>query len=111
MDVPAKPADLFKALGDEHRLKILRFIATGNPACCATGDGICACDLIDEVGLAQATVSHHMKILADAQLVRGEKRGRWVYYSLNQEGFRHALSFLTPFLDTSNQLVSLEVLS
>jgi ArsR family transcriptional regulator len=107
----AKPAGIFKALGDEHRLKILQFIATGNPACCSTGEGICACDIIDEVGLAQPTVSHHMKILVDAHLVRGEKRGRWVYYSLNEEGFRNAQAFLRVYLGTSNQQVPLEVLA
>lgn len=111
MSEGVKPTDIFKALGDEHRLKILQFIATGDPACCSTGEGICACDIIDEVGLAQPTVSHHMKILVDAQLVRGEKRGRWVYYSLNQEGFRQAQAFLQPYVNTPNNLIPLEVLS
>ncbi|MDQ3396776.1 MAG: metalloregulator ArsR/SmtB family transcription factor [Deinococcota bacterium] len=105
-----KPAALFKALSVEHRLKILHFIATGDPACCSTGKGICACDVIEEVGLAQATVSHHMKILVDAGLVHGEKRGRWVYYSLNDEGFRQAQAFLQPYLSMSNQQVPREVL-
>jgi len=84
------PIEVFKALGDEHRLKILHFLATGDPACCSTGQGICGCDVQDATGLAQATVSHHMKVLTQAGLVRGEKRGRWVYYRLSPEGFEVA---------------------
>jgi ArsR family transcriptional regulator, arsenate/arsenite/antimonite-responsive transcriptional repressor len=105
------PAELFKALGDEHRLKILNFITTANPACCSTRRGICACDVIEATGLAQATVSHHMKILTKARLITAEKRGRWVYYNLNQEGFRQAQALLQTYLDSARKQVPLEVLA
>ncbi len=105
------PAELFKALGDEQRLNILNFVATADPACCSTGRGICACDIIETTGLAQATVSHHMKILAEAQLITAEKRGRWVYYNLNQEGFRQAQALLQAYLDSARKQVHLEVLT
>jgi ArsR family transcriptional regulator len=43
------------------------------------GAEACRCDLTGPIGLAQPTVSHHMKVLADADLVTREKRGRWAY--------------------------------
>ena len=69
--------------------------ATG-PACCpslldsplrllsliADAGEICACDLLEPLGKAQPTVSHHTKVLADVGLITGEKRGRWVWWSL-----------------------------
>ncbi|HVD24044.1 MAG TPA: metalloregulator ArsR/SmtB family transcription factor, partial [Lapillicoccus sp.] len=42
----------------------------------------CVCDLTDPVGLSQPTVSHHLKILADAGILTREQRGRWAYYRL-----------------------------
>jgi ArsR family transcriptional regulator, arsenate/arsenite/antimonite-responsive transcriptional repressor len=101
-------ADLFKALGDEQRLKILDYLASGAP-CCGPGDGICACDVQEFAGLAQATVSHHMKILVQADLVSAEKRGKWVYYSLEPEGFKIAQEALAAFADRARSLIPLEV--
>ena len=52
----------------------------------ATADvPVCMCDLIGPVGLAQPTVSHHMKKLLDAGLVEREQRGKWAYFSLNRD--------------------------
>lgn len=79
-------ATVFKALGDVHRLKALHFLATATPGCCQNGEGVCACDLVDHLGLAQPTVSHHMRLLVDAGLVTAEKRGRWTHYALNGTG-------------------------
>jgi ArsR family transcriptional regulator len=64
----------FKALGDPTRLRLLSLIA-------AHADReACICDLTEPVGLAQPTVSHHMKQLVDAGLVTREQRGKWAYY-------------------------------
>ncbi|GGO40068.1 ArsR/SmtB family transcription factor [Deinococcus humi] len=79
-------ATVFKALGDAHRLKALHFLATATPDCCQNGEGICACDLVDHLGLAQPTVSHHMRLLVDAGLVTAERRGRWTHYALSRAG-------------------------
>lgn len=92
------PAEVFKALGDEHRLKIIEYLASSS-SCCEPSDGICACDIQDLVGLSQATVSHHMKILVQAGLVTSEKRGRLVYYSINPEGFAIALELARKYFD------------
>ena len=74
----AATAGIFRALGDPHRVKIVNLLA-------AAGGPVCACDLIEPVGLAQPTVSHHLKKLTDAGLLEREQRGRWAYFSLRRE--------------------------
>jgi len=75
----AELARMFAALADPARLQVLSILA-------ADVDGeICGCDLVEPLGKTQPTVSHHLKVLADAGLVRGERRGRWVWYSLQTE--------------------------
>jgi ArsR family transcriptional regulator, arsenate/arsenite/antimonite-responsive transcriptional repressor len=83
---------VFKALSDPTRLKILAHLASGAVGCC--GDGVCACDLEELTGLSQPTVSHHMKCLSSAGLVRSEKKGKWMYYSLDPRGVQAARGFL-----------------
>jgi ArsR family transcriptional regulator len=68
-------AALFKALGDPHRLTILATLARA-------GDDVCVCDFTSSLPLNQPTVSHHLKILRDVELVTSERRGTWVYYRL-----------------------------
>jgi ArsR family transcriptional regulator len=80
------PAKVFHALGDDVRLRILEFLARPDQGCCATAHGVCACDLQSLVGLSQPTVSYHLKLLSEAGLITGSKRGRWVYYTLSTSG-------------------------
>jgi ArsR family transcriptional regulator, arsenate/arsenite/antimonite-responsive transcriptional repressor len=77
-------AELFRALADPNRVKIVNLLATA-------GEPVCACDLIAPLGLAQPTVSHHLKTLTDAGLLDREQRGRWAYFSLNAEAL-HTLA-------------------
>ena len=72
-------ARLFRALGDRHRVRLLSLIAA------AEGGEACICDLTGPVGLAQPTVSHHMKQLVDAGLVSRDQRGKWAYYRVVPE--------------------------
>ena len=65
-----------KALADPTRLRLLSLIAAHD------GGEACVCDLTDPVGLAQPTVSHHLKQLVDAGFLTREKRGVWAYYAL-----------------------------
>ena len=88
-------SEVFKALGDPHRLKALYFLATATPDCCQGPDGVCACDLVTHLGLAQPTVSHHMRLLTQAGLVTATKRGRWVHYGLSDEGFQRVQTLLS----------------
>jgi ArsR family transcriptional regulator len=67
----------FSALGDPMRLMILSLLAA------APSGEVCVCDFVQPLGKSQPTVSHHLKILAEADLVTSERRGKWVYYALN----------------------------
>jgi ArsR family transcriptional regulator len=78
VDAAAELARGFSALADPVRLRVLSILA-------ASPDGeVCGCDLVEPLARSQPTVSHHLKILSDAGLVRGERRGKWVWYSLDR---------------------------
>jgi ArsR family transcriptional regulator len=68
-------AELFKALGDPHRLTILAMLARAQTQ-------VCVCHLTAALPLNQPAVSHHLKVLKDAGLVTAERRGTWVHYAL-----------------------------
>jgi ArsR family transcriptional regulator len=70
-------AAVLKALAEPTRLRLISLIAAHG----AAGQA-CVCDLTEPVGLSQPTVSHHLKVLADAGLIVREQRGKWAYYSL-----------------------------
>ncbi len=64
----------FAVLADPVRLRLLSLIAS------VPAGEACVCELVEPLDRSQPTVSHHLKILADAGLIVGEKRGRWVWY-------------------------------
>ncbi len=64
----------FAALADPVRLRLLSLLTSA-----AAGEA-CVCELTEPLGRSQPTVSHHLKILVDAGLIVGDKRGRWVWY-------------------------------
>jgi ArsR family transcriptional regulator len=70
-------ARVFAALGDPVRLRLLSLVASQ--------DEVCSCDLEDPLGKSQPTISHHTKALADAGLITGEKRGRWMMWRVVPE--------------------------
>jgi len=80
----------FTALADPVRLQLLSILAT------APDGEVCICDFVEPVGKSQPTISHHMKILSDAGLVHGDRRSKWVYYSLD----RGQLASLRAAIDT-----------
>jgi ArsR family transcriptional regulator, arsenate/arsenite/antimonite-responsive transcriptional repressor len=67
-------AAALRVLADPARLRLLSILGA-HPK----GEA-CVCELTEPIGLSQPTVSHHLKVLADAGLVGREKRGRWVYF-------------------------------
>jgi len=71
----AEPARVFGALADETRLKIIKLLSEGEKS---------VDELVQAIGFAQSTTSHHLRVLKEAGLIKGEKRGRSVYYSLAQ---------------------------
>ena len=76
---------IFKALCDENRVQIFRLLQHGEK---------CACKLLEAMQFTQPTLSHHMKILCDSGLVVGRKEGKWMYYSVSQEGTEVAVNVL-----------------
>jgi ArsR family transcriptional regulator len=73
VDDAERAAGMFKALGDPVRLRLFSNIAS------AEGGEACVCD-IQDVGVSQPTVSHHLRKLREAGLLESERRGTWVYY-------------------------------
>lgn len=86
-----------KALADPTRLQIIEFLKNPDTTCCTQADGVCACDFENFLGLAQPTVSHHLKQLVQAGLIKAEKRGKWVYYELQPQGFELVIEQLRSF--------------
>ncbi len=68
---------VYHALSDEIRLKIIRLLLDHKE--------LCVCQLLPIFKISQLNLSFHLRILRDANLVKTEKRGKWVYYSLNME--------------------------
>ena len=69
-----------RAISDPVRREILRLLARKGLCSLDRTDGMCAADLQRHMGLAQPTISHHMRVLAEAGLVQAEKAGTWVCY-------------------------------
>jgi ArsR family transcriptional regulator len=77
---------VFKALASKPRREILHLLSTGtDDTRCCSPDEVCACVLVEKLGLGAPTISHHMKLLVDAGLVASERRGAWVYYRLQPD--------------------------
>jgi len=69
-------AELFKALSDPTRLKIVNALLLAE---------ICVCDVAALLGMSQPAVSHHLKVLRAARLVRTRREGKTVFYTLDDE--------------------------
>jgi ArsR family transcriptional regulator len=68
----------FAALADPVRLRVLSMLAA------APGGEVCVCNFVEPLGKSQPTISHHLRILGEAGLVHGDRRGKWVWYSLDR---------------------------
>lgn len=73
--------DRLKALADETRLRVLDLLIQHSEA-------LCVCDITAQFNLRQPTISHHLRLLREAALIRAEKHGTWMYYSATDEGKR-----------------------
>jgi ArsR family transcriptional regulator len=72
-------AAIFRALGEPARLQMLSLIAM------QPSQEVCACELVEPLGLSQPTVSHHLKVMYEAGLLERERRGTWIYYRILPE--------------------------
>ena len=70
---------LLKAVADPTRLQILALIAK------AENQETCVCNLTEPIQLSQPTISHHLKKLSEVGLIDRERRGTWVWYSINRD--------------------------
>lgn len=77
----AELSRLFKALGDPVRLRLLSLIASHDGA-------VCVCELTVGFEVSGPTISHHLKVLRDAGLISGERRGTWIYYRADPDALR-----------------------
>ena len=84
---------MFKALCDENRIRILKLLQSGEK---------CACVLLDDLQITQPTLSHHMKILCDSEIVAGRKEGKWTHYSISEEGAETAVKCLQELTKVAN---------
>ena len=89
-----------KALADENRVRALMFLRGGE---------LCVCQIIEMLGLAPSTVSKHMSVLHQADLVESRKDGRWVYYSLAGRDaspcVRNAITWLADCLGQDSRIL------
>lgn len=90
----ARQVKLLSALADPTRLQIVSMLA-------GVDEPLCVCDITTRFDLGQPTISHHLKVLRDAQLVDWEKRGLWVYYSLREDVLAQAHNYLDGLLSSS----------
>jgi len=81
---------LFRVLGDRHRLKILNILLR------AGREAVCVCEFIDHLGLAQPTVSYHLKQLTDAGLLEREKRGTFAYFRVRPDAMEQLHNLVEP---------------
>ena len=81
-----KYANMFKAIGDETRLFILKELINAKE--------LCDCKLLEKVECNQSTLSHHMKILTDSELVVARKDWKWVHYSIDKDKIEMLKSYL-----------------
>jgi ArsR family transcriptional regulator len=76
----AATAAVFSALANPARVRLVNLLA-------GSSEPVCLCHLLASIGLAQATVSEHLKKLVDAGLVVREERGKWSYFSVDTDAF------------------------
>lgn len=79
------------AFSDENRVKILKMLATKE---------LCACDILEYLGISQPTLSYHMRLLTESGLVTARRSGKWTFYALNLADFYALRAALDEILQT-----------
>ncbi|MCD6319449.1 MAG: winged helix-turn-helix transcriptional regulator [Candidatus Desulfofervidaceae bacterium] len=91
----------FKALGDENRLKIVKLLLVRKE--------LCVCELQALLRLSQPTISHHLRILEEAEFLKSRREGQWVIYQLNpkDEFKNHLIEIIDEALKENAEVASL----
>ncbi|MEB3369753.1 ArsR/SmtB family transcription factor [Saccharopolyspora mangrovi] len=95
VDQAADLAKVFKAIGEPVRLRLLSLIASH------AGGEACVCDLTDAFELSGPTISHHLKVLREAGVIEGDRRGTWIYYRVKPDTLRLLSESLAPAQDVA----------
>ena len=93
-EVYYQSAMALKALSDPNRLIILNYLSDGER---------CACKILEQLRITQPTLSHHMRILCQTDLVRCRREGKWIHYSLNQAKFLELKELIDSFASSNNE--------
>jgi DNA-binding transcriptional ArsR family regulator len=90
-----KLSELFKIFSDPTRLKMIKLIGEGSSeitlgncspeSCTGKGGPLCVNAMVNRLDVSQSAVSQHLRVLRQAGIVRGERKGSFVHYSLNQD--------------------------
>ncbi len=87
MDEIEKLAETFKALSDPTRLKLVKLLNDCKPGICE-GGALCVNALAHQLGVTQSAVSQHLRVLRQAGLVNGARRGSFMHYALDPDGLK-----------------------
>lgn len=79
-------ANVFKALSDENRLKVLELLLDGEK---------CVSELLEKMSIGQSTLSHHIKLMCVSGIIKSRKAGTATYYSINPDGAKSAIELLS----------------
>jgi Predicted transcriptional regulators len=85
----------FKALSDPNRLTIMQLVSETE---------VCAYELLEKLDITQPTLSHHMKVLFEADLIRVRHDGRWTHYSVNYDAVDEIYQYLGAFRKDKSSL-------
>src|SRR4030066_1081977 len=99
MSTLKKITKVLKALADENRIRILYLLREKN--------GLCVCEIREIIGLSQPTISSHLKVLENNELVTFNKNGKWVNYSMNPDlniKMRQMLESIFSMMKTDNEV-------
>lgn len=96
-----KPEKVFQALSDMNRIRILKMLEV-RP--------LCVCEITSVLGLATSTVSKHLSLLRDADLLHDRKDGKWIYYELNktpeEKQVKDLLSIVSKWLEQDGTITA-----
>lgn len=82
-------AQIFKALGDPTRISIVEMLSVEEK---------CVCEIMEELEMTQPAISHHLKTLKQAGLIKDRREGKWIFYSLNHTEYKNLLDFINTSL-------------
>ena len=97
-------ADMFAAMGNDARLRIMRLLLSAHP------DGLVVGDIQNELGIPNSTLSHHLEKLRSEELVTVRRDGSFLWYTANTEALQEVLTFLYAECCTRNKAIKPEAI-